>query len=332
MAWRVSRIGWRLFAIDGAYRPLAAGINKLTLLRSRATFPPMLRPHASIAVIAPAGVPEIADLETGMRLLRDWGFHLIEGAHARARHRYQAGSVAERAADLVWGLTAPGIDAVWLARGGYGCVQCLPSLPEELPRDRLVIGCSDATALLAALASRGHTRLVHGPMVEGLVARADEPTRVWIHDLLKGCTLPSLKVQLVRGPTEPVSGPLVGGNLTVLASLAGTPYALRSADAIVVLEDVGEALYRLDRCVMQLRLSGALRNAKAIVLGEFIRCHAPREASYTLTEVLLDLLEPLGIPLFATAEIGHGERNLAWHYGGAATLRDGALQFSTPRP
>lgn len=328
----MSRIGWHRFAIDGGYRPLAAESNKLTVVRSRATFAQMLRPNACIAVIAPAGVPEPADLETGMQLLRDWGFDLIEGPHTRARHRYQAGTVAERAADLAWGLTAPGIDAVWLARGGYGCVQCLPSLPAELPRERVVIGCSDATALLAALASRGHTRLVHGPMVEGLVARADEPTRVWIHDLLTGCTLPSLTVQLLRGPTEPVTGPLVGGNLTVLASLAGTPYALHSADAIVVLEDVGEALYRLDRCVMQLRLSGALRHAKAILLGQFIRCHAPREASYTVTEALLDLFEPLGIPLFATAQIGHGERNLAWHYGGAATLRDRALKFSTPRP
>jgi len=292
----------------------------------------MLTPHASIAVIAPAGVPEIADLETGMRLLREWGFHLIEGPHARARHRYQAGSVAERAADLAWALSAPGIDAVWLARGGYGCVQCLPGLPADLPRDRLVIGCSDATALLAALACRGHTHLIHGPMVEGLVARADETTRAWIRDLLMGGTLPEMKVQPVCGPKEPVSGPLVGGNLTVLASLAGTPYAMRSADAIVVLEDVGEVLYRLDRCVMQLRLSGALRHARAIVLGEFVRCHPPRGAGYTVTEVLPDLFEPLGIPVYATAEIGHGERNLAWHYGGAATLRDGALQFSRPPP
>jgi muramoyltetrapeptide carboxypeptidase len=292
----------------------------------------MLRPNACIAVIAPAGVPEPADLETGMGLLRHWGFHLIEGTHLRARQRYQAGTVAERAADLAWALTAPGIDALWLARGGYGCVQCLPDLPADLPRDRLVIGCSDATALLAALASRGHTRVIHGPMVEGLVARADETTRAWIRDLLMGCTLPELKVQRVCGPKQPVSGPLVGGNLTVLASLAGTPYALRAADAIVVLEDVGEALYRLDRCVMQLRLSGALRHARAIVLGEFIRCHPPRDASYTAMDVLPDLFEPLGIPVYATTEIGHGPRNLAWHYGGAVCIGEEALQFSRRRP
>jgi muramoyltetrapeptide carboxypeptidase len=287
----------------------------------------VIRPNANIAVIAPAGVPDAADLDKGIALLGEWGFRVAEGNHLRERHRYNAGTLAARSADLVWALTDANIDVVWLARGGYGCIQCLSSLPVELPQSRVVIGCSDATALLVALSARGHSRLIHGPMVEGLVVRADDETRAWIHNLLLGFDVPSMAVQHFCGPMEDVSGPLVGGNLTVLASMAGTQYSLHSEKGIVVLEDVGEALYRLDRSVMQLRLSGALRNARAIVLGQFIRCLPPKEATYTLDEVLLDTFEPLGIPVFSTAEIGHGARNRGWRYGGGVTIQNGAMQF-----
>ena len=290
----------------------------------------MLAPNARIAVIAPAGAPDPADLDSGATLLRAWGFRVIEGAHLRGRHRYNAGTVAERSADLAWALEDPDIDAVWLARGGYGCIQCLPKLPPDLPAGRVVIGCSDATALLVALAARGFAHLIHGPMVEGLVARADATSRSWIRAMLTGGAARSIAARRVCGPVAEVTGRLVGGNLTVLASLAGTAYALASApEHVVVLEDVGETPYRLDRAVMQLRLSGALRNARAIVLGQFIRCLPPQGANFTLEEVLPDLFEPLGVPVFATDEIGHGARNLGWRYGGAVTLRDGTLHFET---
>ena len=289
----------------------------------------MLRPNASIAVIAPAGAPDTTDLDKGIALLREWGFRVIEGKHLRARHRYQAGTIAARSADLVWALTDASVDAVWLARGGYGCIQCLPSLPMHLQQTRVVIGCSDATALLVALSARGHSHLVHGPMVEGLAARADDETRAWIHNLLMGCAIPSMEVKHLCGPADHVTGRLIGGNLTVLASIAGTPYSLHSEHQVVLLEDVGEALYRLDRSVMQLQLSGALRNAKAIVLGQFIRCPPPKDATFTIAEVLLDLFEPLDIPVLTTTEIGHGERNLGWRYGGTVAIHDGAIHFDS---
>jgi muramoyltetrapeptide carboxypeptidase len=287
----------------------------------------VIRPNANIAVIAPAGAPDPADLDKGIALLGEWGYRVTEGKHLRARHRYNAGTIKERSADLVWALTDANIDAVWLARGGYGCIQCLASLPMKLPQSRVVIGCSDATALLVALSARGHSQLIHGPMVEGLVSRADDETRKWIRHLLSRLDVPSIEVRHFCGRLKDVAGPLIGGNLTVLASMAGTPYSLHSEEGIVVLEDIGEALYRLDRSVTQLRLSGALRNARAIVLGQFIRCQPPKEATFTLDEVLMDVLEPLGIPVFSTTEIGHGARNRGWRYGGGVSIQGGAMQF-----
>ena len=290
----------------------------------------MLKPNASIAVIAPAGPLDTADLDRGLALLRDWGFKVVEGRHLRERHRYTAGTLAARSGDLNWALNDAQIDAVWLARGGFGCIHCLPLLPPDLPKDRIVIGCSDATALLVALAARGHGNLFHGPMVEGLVVRADDATRAWIRHRLMGSEPHRIDVTPLCGPQKEVAGPLMGGNLTVLASMAGTPFAMPPEPGIVVLEDVSEALYRLDRSVAQLRLSGALHHAQAILLGEFLRCPPPKDAAYSLEDVLLELFEPLGIPVFSTTEIGHGARNLAWKYGEVITLKDAAVHFSGP--
>ncbi|HWJ33721.1 MAG TPA: LD-carboxypeptidase [Steroidobacteraceae bacterium] len=287
----------------------------------------MLKTNATIAIIAPAGAPDAADLDRGIAFLRQLGFHVREGLHLRDRHRYQAGTIAARSADLVWALTDPSVDAVWLARGGYGCIQSLPNLPMDMPKDRVVVGGSDATALLVALYARGHTNLIHGPMIHSLAVRIDDESRASICNLLMEGTCASIKIEQLCGPATNVDGHLLGGNLTVLASLAGTEWAMSSEQGIVLLEDVGEAIYRLDRSVMQLRLSGALGQAKAIVLGQFIRCPPPKDASFTIDEVLLDLLEPLGVPVVSTAEIGHGERNLSWKYGAPVTIRGGEIHF-----
>jgi muramoyltetrapeptide carboxypeptidase len=102
---------------------------------------------------------------------------------------------------------------------------------------------------------------------------------------------------------------------------------MRDAGAIVLLEDVGEAAYRLDRCVMQLLAGGALAGARAIVLGEFFRCAPPKDASFTVLDVMRDLLAPLGLPVFTGAEFAHGSRNLCWTYGGMASIRNGRIDY-----
>jgi muramoyltetrapeptide carboxypeptidase len=291
---------------------------------------PLLKPGAGIAVIAPAGIPKQAELAQGIALLEDWGYHVIEGEHLYAQYRYNAGTVADRTADLTWALTSPDIDAVWLARGGYGCIHCLADLPREPAKARVLVGNSDATSLLSALHRRGHTHLIHGPMLESLAARVDGESRGCIRQLLTTSVGPAIRIEQLCGPSGSVSGRLVGGNLTVLASIAGTPWAMNAVDSIVLLEDIGEAAYRLDRSIMQLLASGGLAGARAIVFGEFFRCALPQNASFSIEDVMKDLLAPLGIPIFFGAAIGHGSRNLAWRYAHAVTIQDGAVNFAGP--
>jgi muramoyltetrapeptide carboxypeptidase len=171
----------------------------------------------------------------------------------RYAHDRPAGTVDARVADLMWALSDPSIDAVWLARGGYGCVHCLPALSNELFDDRPIIGSSDATALFCAFAQTGRSRLVHGPMLASLVTAVDDVTRERIRRMLAGEQLGLLRGEHFCGPNVPVSGRLIGGNLCVYTSLVGTPWGLPASGAILVLEEVGEAAYRVDLDLLFIR-------------------------------------------------------------------------------
>jgi len=288
----------------------------------------MLCANAVIAVVAPAGIPKRQGLDQGVSLLRTWGYEVVEGRHIRDQHLFTAGTIDARVSDLMWALSDPAIDAVWLARGGYGCVHCLPALSRERFDDRPIIGCSDATALFCAFARKGRSQLVHGPMLETLATSVDDVTRERIRRLLTGEQPGPLRGEHFCGPKVPVSGPLVGGNLCVYTSLIGTPWGLPASGAILVLEEVGEAAYRVDRLISQLRWSGYLESVVGVVLGDFVSCSVPDGASFSLDDVLREALLPLGVPVAKGARIGHGACNLAWLYGRVAELRDGTVTLN----
>jgi muramoyltetrapeptide carboxypeptidase len=289
----------------------------------------MLKQYAHIAVVAPAGIPNLDGVEAGIALVESWGYRVTRAPHIADKHHFTAGTTDVRTRDLIWALSAEGIDAVWLARGGYGCMQCLPHLPRDLSTrwaiTRPVIGCSDATALLTYLDKRRGGPLVHGPMIETIATRVDDATRSHIRAMLAGESIAPIPVQHFAGPSHAVRGRFVGGNLCVLASLAGTPSALDSKDAIVVLEDITEAPYRIDRLITQLKQSGALDGALAIALGDFVKCEPPAGAGYTLHDVLREVLAPLGVPVWSGLPTGHAARNLAWRVGAIGELGNDAF-------
>jgi muramoyltetrapeptide carboxypeptidase len=281
----------------------------------------------TIAVISPAGAPDPVGLQQGLALIRSWGFKVLTGPHLGASWRYTAGTAMERIEDLRWALETPNIDFVWIARGGFGVQHCLHALPDGCFDDRTVIGCSDATALLQCLHLRGCKRLVHGPMVDTLATTVDDSTRESIQRILRGDFHGKL-VGTTFEPTAPVrSGKLLGGNLTMLASLCGTPWQLQSRGAILMLEDVTEHAFRLDRSLHQLIYSGALEGVEAIVLGEFTRCYLPAGADYTADELVQELMQRLGVPIVTGAPFGHDRTNLAWPYGQLGELRMKQLSF-----
>jgi len=167
--------------------------------------------------------------------------------------------------------------------------------------------------------------VIHGPTLNGLATKVDDVSRRSVIDALTGITPAPLTLKRLHGRADSIKGPLVGGNLTVLPSMAGSRWQPSFRDSIVVVEDVTELAYRIDRSIMTLRHAGILDGTRAIVLGEFVRCPLPAGADYSLADVLLDLLAPLGVPIYGCFPVGHGERNLAWVVGRPVEIREGVL-------
>ena len=281
---------------------------------------PLLKPGARVAVVSPSGVHDQTRLARGLERIREWGLEPVLGRHVEARFRYTAGTVAQRAEDLCWALTDPTIDAAWFTRGGFGTAHLLEAIPWEALDGRPVIGFSDATALFTAMAARGVSGAVHGPVLHSLADHPDERSLARLRRLLLEGGAEVLAGRQVAGPPVATEGPLVGGNLCVLASLAGTPFAPCADGSILLLEEIGERPYQVDRLLTQLARSGALDGVRGVALGEFIAPRHPADADIDMTEVLHDLLEPLGVPVVADLPIGHGAANAAVRLGARVRL------------
>lgn len=279
---------------------------------------------APIAVVAPCGAYDPTRFERGLRLARAAGFELVPLPGLLQPHRYLASSDDHRLEQLQSALSDPRWAAVWIARGGYGLTRILDRLDlTELPR-RPVIGFSDVTALHAAMHLQGLGPCVHGPVVHSLPI-TDDASLLHLWDLLDGAGGASLEGRsLIRGAA---SGPLLGGNLCLLAATCGTAHQLDARGAILVLEEVGEPAYRIDRMLQQLRSAGVLDGVAGIALGEMVSCKVPDGVDWTLGDVILEQLAPLGVPVVADLPIGHGAQNRAFVYGAEARLGDDRLEW-----
>jgi muramoyltetrapeptide carboxypeptidase len=295
--------------------------------------PERLRPGARVAVVAPAGPVRPERLDRGIDVLTSWGFDVVVGRHARGRDGdlgYLAAGDAERAADLLAAWCDPAVDAVICARGGYGVQRMVDLLDWDAiaaAGPKVLVGFSDITALHQAFAARLGWATVHGPVVTSL-GEAEPASRDHLHDLLlepeRAMLLGRAARALVPGAAR---GVLVGGNLTLVAAAVGTQDQPSATGAIVVLEEVGEELYRVDRTVTQLLRAGWFEGVRAVVLGELA---GPAEES-SVHALMRDRLAGLGVPVVGGAPVGHGVRNLAFPYGVPAELTDdGTLRLLLP--
>ena len=298
----------------------------------------MNRPFAGrIALIAPAAA--IADdvLEATLAQLDVLGVDYHLGRHVRARHRYLAGTVEQRLEDLHEAFSLPAIDAVWCLRGGYGSAQLLNGIDwAHLARAsaRPLIGFSDLSILLEAF-TQHQLPAVHGPVATALGqqvlaapndqrARQNSLDHLW--QLLRGESI-HLPAQWHSGQRHTLQGPLQGGNLTALASACGTAGQLRLLPgSVLLLEDVGEPYYRLERSLCQLLESLDGQRPQAVCLGDFTDCPR-RGVAHSLLEIVAEYLATLGCALYSGVPSGHDARNLAWRYGINARLgADGLKQ------
>lgn len=253
------------------------------------------------------------------------------GAHVFDRNGYLAGTDEDRLADVVTMLCREDIHAVLCARGGYGCHRILHALPygEIAARPKILVGYSDITALHLALYARTGLVSFHGPNVRDLLSHGEGNASALL-DLLAGeageTLLPLAQGRVLR--QGQARGPLLGGNLTLLCHLLGTPFLPRLDGAILLLEDRGEALYRVDRMLTHLRLSGILGRISGLVFGEFLGC-ADEEALMTLFS---ERTEDLRVPVVTGAPVGHGPRNAAFPLGVPAELDTDAGLLRIPGP
>jgi muramoyltetrapeptide carboxypeptidase len=283
----------------------------------------LLAPGDLVHVVAPSGGFERGPFEAGLKLLEQAGLRVRVSDGVFARQRYFAGSDARRLAELEAALADPEVRALWTARGGYGAARLLPSLrPERVAAaSKALVGFSDATAL-HALWTRAGLPSVHGANVTTLPTW----TQAARDDLFSLLLAPTPHTYLGHPEPQPapstagtVRGTLWGGNLTVLGSLCGTGALPRPERSIVMIEDVGERPYRLDRTFTQLRQSGALEGVVGVVVGQLTGCEEP-SGEYGPLEGLREAMVGLEVPVLTGLALGHDPSSRAILLGVEAEL------------
>jgi muramoyltetrapeptide carboxypeptidase len=301
---------------------------------SRRLLPRPLAPGDTVALVSPSSaVSDPLDLQLAREVMEALGLRVVTGAHYAERRGHLAGSDAERAGDLNAAFADPDVAAIVCTRGGSGAARLLPLLDYEAIRanPKALLGYSDVTALHCAIQARTGLVTFHGPIGTGSWNRfnADQFRRVFFErELMRYENRIEAGDELVprRNRTRTLvpgqaRGRLLGGNLTVLTALAGSPYLPDFDGAILFLEDVSEAPYRVDRMLTTLRLMGVLDRIAGFVFGECTDCDpGDGYGSLTLAQILDDFIVPLGIPAYTGAMIGHIREQFILPVGGEVEL------------
>ncbi|HEX8299728.1 MAG TPA: LD-carboxypeptidase [Rubricoccaceae bacterium] len=291
---------------------VVADTTRATVAAVRETLlPRRIRPAGRIGLVAPAGVlRSVGQVEEAVADMRAMGFETRVGRHALDRFGFLAGSDQNRADDFMAMVTDPDVDAIVCMRGGYGCARILPLLDYDAIRAaaKPIVGYSDVTALLLAIYAKSGLVSFHGPV--GISSWTGTTAAAFRDVLVRGETLSvegetdrdRITTETVRRGTA--EGPLAGGNLSVVASLAGTGYLPDFDGHVVFFEETGEESYRLDRLFTQLEMAGVLRAPAAVVFGQCSQC-SDGGSAWTAEEVLRDHLGSYRCPAWIGAPVGH---------------------------
>ncbi len=284
--------------------------------------PPALPEGATIAVVAPASPPQTrSEIEQATEYFESRGHRVVLGPNHRKVHGYLAGTDEERAADLQWALSEPGIDMVHPVCGGYGTARLHDLIDwEALGEPRIVCGFSDITALHLALAAHAGWVTFYGPNFSRFTRRRKElteETKKWFHRAFE----PEPLGRVFEDPEDPyvltVSGgsaeaPLAGGCLTLLSASIGTPFEVETDGCVVMVEDLNTDEYLVDTLLNHLIRAGKLDNAVGFVFGTNVNLRGQvipegPESTLSIEELLDELVAPLGIPAIANVPVGHGK-------------------------
>lgn len=272
--------------------------------------PPRLKPGDTIGLINPSSPIDREDLDYTQKQLSSLGLNVKLGAHVLDEYGYLAGSDADRATDVNAMFADPQVQGILTLRGGWGSSRILPLLDYDRIRSqpKILMGYSDITSLLLAIYARSGIITFHGPV----------GTSVWnpfsvnyVRQILFNGESTTLQNPATTRPQAiapgQARGKLVGGNLSVLAAMVGSPYLPDWNNTILFVEEVGEDIYRVDRMLTQLKLAGILDKISGFIFAECSYCEAGEgdDPSLTLPQVLSDWIRPLGIPAWYGSAIGH---------------------------
>ncbi|GAA0605167.1 LD-carboxypeptidase [Virgibacillus siamensis] len=289
--------------------------------------PPRLNKGDTIGIVAPASPIDTERLQRALSFFEKMGMRVRLGRHLEKTHGYLAGTDAERLADFHAMIADTQVKAIIFARGGYGTGRLAGALDYDLIRNnpKIIWGYSDITYLHTAIRQAANLVTFHGPMAVSDIADDDFDaySAGLFHQLQEPSSLfytESVAPLHVISDGE-VTGEIVGGNLSLLVSTLGTQYEIDTAGKILLLEDIGEAPYRIDGMLNQLMLAGKLEQATGIIVGDFAKCDPPEEKpSLTLQQVFHEYFADHEGPVVSGFKIGHCMPNFSLPFGVPATL------------
>jgi muramoyltetrapeptide carboxypeptidase len=280
--------------------------------------PLRLMPGDTLGIVAPAGPFDPKKFMKGKSVLESMGFRTFFDEGIFQKHGFFAGSDVQRADQVNRLFADPSVQAVFCARGGYGSMRILPFLDFKIIQNnpKIFVGFSDISVLLFVLHARCSLVTFHGPVVTTLANAAEQTIAALLRVMTSNKTLelkPEKGIVIKPGVS---SGVVVGGNLTTLCHLVGTPYTLYFNGKILFLEDRGEAPYRIDRMLTQMKFAGCFQGLKGLFLGSFEACGKLDDIFRIVREVFKDV----DIPILSGFEIGHARVNITIPMGLRATL------------
>jgi muramoyltetrapeptide carboxypeptidase len=302
----------------------------------RHILPPRLLPGDTVGIFYPAGpIRDALALAKGLEVLRDLGLQVRHSYPEGSGPDYLAADDCQRLTELHRLWADKEVKALIAARGGYGCLRIIDDLDTGFLRSRpkWLLGFSDLTVLLNTVSARSGLVTLHGPMIS-TIARADRPSFERFREALRGkfrpCARPA-SLEILRGGIG--QGRLIGGNLTTICHLMGTPWQLRTEGKILFLEDTAEPLYKIDRMLTHLACGGLFDHLAGLILGLFDPGHDDRLETLRLNKQvwqrLMELVSRARFPVWCGFPVGHQQQNLVLPIGMEAVMNSmtGSLEF-----
>ncbi len=288
-------------------------------------FPQPIKKGDTIGLVAPAGIWDEELFSQGVRILADFGFKVKFPRNFARKENYLAGSDAYRTEIFHDMWRDPEVAAILAVRGGYGCLRILSGIDYNLIKahPKPFIGFSDICALHSAIFVKTGLVTFHGPMLTTLGKSDQQSVTSFFHTLTHGSCPPlTNKVEILKkGNGE---GTLVGGNLTTLTHLLGTPYEVSWKNNIIFLEDIGEVPYRIDRLLTHLFMSGRFQGINGLLLGSFTNCGDVE----LIWERVMELFQDENFPIWANCPLGHDQENMMLPFGGKIKITNDELHIT----